>query len=224
MPFRLTNPSTSTSESPEALFRDLRSRTVPGLLSHQADILREYVDTAKDKPDVAFQLPTGSGKTLVGLLLGEWRRRNLKERVVYLCATNQLVHQVTEQANSKYGIGALSFTGSKVDYDSGSKADYLAADAIAVTSYNALFNISPFFENPNIVILDDAHAAENYIADPWSLRIQRFDQQHASLFLAIVGSLKSAIPFSDFNRLTIESNLPLENSWVDKLPTPSYFH
>jgi hypothetical protein len=39
-------------------------------------------------------LPTGSGKTLVGLLIGEWLRRKNKERVVFLCPTRQLVNQV----------------------------------------------------------------------------------------------------------------------------------
>jgi hypothetical protein len=223
MPFRTSPQSTLASESPESLLRDLRSRTVPGLLSHQADILREYVDAALNKPDVAFQLPTGSGKTLVGLLLGEWRRRKFEERVVYLCATNQLVHQVVGQANAKYGIGAIPFTGPKANYAPGSKSDYLNADAIAVTSYSALFNTAPYFENPNIIVLDDAHAAENYIADQWCLRIQRFREEHKSLFVAIVGLLKSVIPWSDFSRLTNEEDVTLEQTWVDKLPTPSFF-
>lgn len=223
MSFKFSKTSSLTSESPEALLRDLRSRTIPGLLSHQADILRDYVDSALDKPDVAFQLPTGSGKTLVGLLLGEWRRRKFTETVVYLCSTNQLVHQVAEQANAKYGIGAIPFTGPKAKYDQVSKTDYLNADAIAVTSYSALFNTSPYFDNPNIIILDDAHAAENYVADQWSLRIQRFDELHASLFLAIVSSLRSVISSTDFDRLTNENAPIYEKTWVDKVPTPLFF-
>ena len=59
----------------------------------------------------AFQLPAGSGKTLVGPLLGEWRRRKNEERVVYLCPTRQLVNQVAEEANTKYGLNVEAFTG-----------------------------------------------------------------------------------------------------------------
>ena len=71
--------------------------------------MRGYADTAVETPDVALQLPTGSGKTLVGLLTAEWRRRRNQERVVYLCTTRQLVNQVVEQAEEKYGLGTLLY-------------------------------------------------------------------------------------------------------------------
>jgi hypothetical protein len=42
MPFKIANKASALStESPEALFRDLRSRKVQGLLAHQADVLRD---------------------------------------------------------------------------------------------------------------------------------------------------------------------------------------
>lgn len=48
---------------------------------------------ALNKTNIALELPTRSGKTLIGLLIGEFRRRKYREKVVYLCPTNQLVHQ-----------------------------------------------------------------------------------------------------------------------------------
>lgn len=156
--------SAASAESPEALFADLRGRTVQGLLAHQADVLREYMATAVDAPDVALELPTGSGKTLVGLLIGEWRRRAHNERVVYLCPTKQLVHQVVAQARDKYGITAVAFTGRKRDYPPADRAAYRDAHAVAVAPYSALFNTAPFFNDAQVIVLDDAHASENYIA------------------------------------------------------------
>jgi len=47
----------------------------------------------------------------VGLMIAEWRRRKNQERVVYLCPTKQLVNQVVEQADEKYGLSVLGFTG-----------------------------------------------------------------------------------------------------------------
>jgi hypothetical protein len=38
-----------------------------------------------------------------------------------------------------------------------------------VTTYSSLFNTNPFFSNPGVIIVDDAHAAENYIASLWTL-------------------------------------------------------
>ena len=108
MAFTIPEKRTVCPDDPESLFRDLRKKTVPGLLSHQADLLRSYLAVHTKHPDIALQLPTGSGKTLVGLLIAEWRRRKYGERVVYLCPTRQLVNQVAEQANGKYGIDVLA--------------------------------------------------------------------------------------------------------------------
>src|SRR5258707_1123569 len=115
MAFKIRAGRGSVPDDPEALLRDLRKKTIPGLLSHQADLIRSYLGTAQKQPDVALQLPTGSGKTLVGLLIGEWRRRKYGERVIYLCPTSQLVNQVAEHATKKYGMDVHAFTGSKQD-------------------------------------------------------------------------------------------------------------
>src|ERR1700730_13117930 len=119
MAFKLPTKKPVCPDDPESLFRDLRKKTVPGLLSHQADLLRSYLAVHTKHPDIALQLPTGSGKTLVGLLIAEWRRRKYGERVVYLCPTRQLVNQVAEEALTKYGMGewVRAFTGSQRGYD-----------------------------------------------------------------------------------------------------------
>lgn len=84
MAFKISEKRTVCPDDPESLFRDLRKKTVPGLLSHQADLLRSYLAVHTKHSDIALQLPTGSGKTLVGLLIAEWRRLKYGERVVYL--------------------------------------------------------------------------------------------------------------------------------------------
>jgi superfamily II DNA or RNA helicase len=81
MAFKLPEKKLPCPDDPEALFRDLRKKTVPGLLSHQADVLRGYIAVHTQYPDIALQLPTGSGKTLVGLLMAEWRRRRYEQRL-----------------------------------------------------------------------------------------------------------------------------------------------
>jgi len=74
---------------------------VGALWSHQADQLRSYAEERRQTPDVALELPTGSGKTLVGLLISEWRRRTLGQRVVYACPTKQFARQVLNKANTR---------------------------------------------------------------------------------------------------------------------------
>lgn len=154
-------------------------------MPHQREIMRTYVASAIDTADVALQLPTGSGKTLVGLLIGEWRRRRNHERILYLCPTNQLVNQVAEQAEEKYGLSVLPFTGPIKNFKPSAKAAYQNGDGIAVTSYKSLFNTNPYFDNADILIVDDAHAGEGYISDLWSIRVERKNPDHETLHIAL---------------------------------------
>jgi hypothetical protein len=221
MAFKLTRKAVATADSPEALFRDLRKRQVAGLLSHQADMLREYQSKALNSRDVALQLPTGSGKTLVGLLIGEWRRRAFQEKVVYICPTRQLAHQVVNQSLDKYGIKANPFVGKQAEYTPDKKAEYEGADTIAVTTYSGLFNINPYFADADVLILDDVHAAESYIASFWSLLVDRNNEKHKSLFNSVLSIISSKLQMTDRVRLQV-ADITRDAQWVDKLATPHF--
>src|SRR5262249_33786525 len=159
-----------------------------------------------------------SGKTLVGLLLAEWRRRKFRERVVYLCPTRQLVNQVVDEASSKYGLSVEAFTGRIKNYSPAAKAAYEGVERVAVTTYNSLFNTNPFFENPEIVIVDDAHAAENYIASQWTVRISRMSTDDEVLFKAVASVLKTVLPQRSYIRMSGGVRSMDDASWVDKIP------
>jgi tetratricopeptide (TPR) repeat protein len=219
MAFKKIRTSKVAIETPEALLHDLRAKTIKGPISHQADMWRNYLDKALEESDVALQLPTGSGKTLVGLILAEWRRQKYNEKVVYLCPTNQLVHQVVEQAENKYGLSVAKFVGKIKDYPLAVKSDYEGADKIAVTSYSALFNTNSFFNDADIIIFDDAHASENYISSLWSLEISRHDDESKALFVAFANLIKNHIPQIDYDRMTNNDSI---EDWVDKLPITSF--
>jgi Rad3-related DNA helicase len=226
MALKRIHQSSNTGETPEEMFRDIKNRKVLGALPHQAAIWREYCKKEFiDSSDIALQLPTGSGKTLVGLGIAEWRRRRFKERVVYLCSTTQLVNQVVEQSHIKYGIRANAFTGSRRDYSPTSKAEYASAEAISVTNYNALFNTNPFFDDADIIILDDAHAAENYISKYWSLLIERFNtkNKHDILFKVLISALRDVITSEQYSRLVSQSPDFRDSQWVEKIPTPYFY-
>lgn len=222
MAFKKSSPSATVPDSPDELFLDLPRRKIPDVMPHQKQIMRTYAKKAVREKDVALQLPTGSGKTLVGLLIGEWRRRKNQERVVYLCPTRQLVNQVLEQAKEKYGLTALGFTGRIRDYDPTDKAKYHNADHIAVTTYSSLFNTNPFFNNADILIVDDAHAAENYVASLWNVEIDRNNGDHKTLHDALSSVIKPLISPINFARLSGKVEGLSDVSWVDKIPTPEF--
>ena len=91
---------------------------------------------------------------------------------------------------------------------------------IAVTTYSALFNTNPFFTDAHLVIVDDAHAAENYVAQLWTVKIEKSNAAHLALFEALSLVLKPQLESHLFTRLTIDPNTSAERAWVDKLPTP----
>jgi hypothetical protein len=219
MAFKKPTTHTSVPESPDRLFRDLPRRKHASLYDHQGQILRTYVSTALTAPDVALQLPTGSGKTSVGLLLAEWRRRKFRDRAVYLCPTRQLVNQVAEEASAKYGLSVEAFTGPVKNYTPAAKAAYIGVERVAVTTYSSLFNTNPFFEDPEVIIVDDAHASENYIARQWAVRISRFSDDDQVLFRAVAGVLKGVLSDSNYTRLTGDWQSIDDVTWVDKVPT-----
>ena len=218
MAFKKAQPQQVVPDSPDKILLDLPRRKIPSVLFHQGEVIREYVAQAVNASDVAMQLPTGSGKTLVGLLIGEWRRRKFNERVVYLCPTRQLVNQVVEQADEQYGLTVHGFTGPSSDYDPSARAEYSNADRMAVTTYSSLFNTNPFFDNPQIIVVDDAHAAENYIASPWTLQIDRVT--HPVVHAAVSGVIKQLLEPMDYARLLGQRDSIADITWVDKIPTP----
>lgn len=172
--FKLGGIKKERPADPEALFRSLTSRSaqIQHAWSHQADIWRAYSSEFEDTRDIALELPTGSGKTLIGLVLAEFRRRARQERVLYLCPTRQLANQVGERA-VEYGIQAKVILSR--EYNDLPK--YQAGDAVGITTYSGLFNTNPRFSDPHVIILDDAHASEDYIANMWSLQLLRSSKE-----------------------------------------------
>lgn len=171
---------------PETLFGELPRRRdgVGALWSHQVDQLRTYSDSHRDAADVALELPTGSGKTLVGLLIGEWRRRDRRDRVVYACPTKQLALQVAA-AGERQGIDVHALIDSHQAWDSRHVTAYTRAEAIAVTTYSHIFNSNSYLADAKTLIFDDAHAAEGYVADAWALEVPRSQPAFNDLFDAL---------------------------------------
>lgn len=218
MAFKSVSTATSAPDSPEKLILELPRRKIKGVLLHQGEVLKAYAERGVDVGDLALQLPTGSGKTLVGLMIAEWRRRKFNEKVLYLCPTKQLVNQVVEQAEDSYGLSLDGFTGEKSSYDPQAKARYQSGDRVAVTTYSSLFNSNPYFVSPDVIIVDDAHSAENYVAELWSLRISR--DEHSVLHQAVASVLKPQLSNTDFGRLMGTMDALSDFGWSDKLSSP----
>ena len=71
--FRIDEPSGAAPAGPESLFWDLKQRPprIQYLWSHQADIFRTWHQNYLTSKDIALELATGTGKTLIGLFIAD---------------------------------------------------------------------------------------------------------------------------------------------------------
>lgn len=215
-PFRTGFNQDDRPSSPEELYGNLRKKQIMYLWSHQADILRNYEEN-EDKQDIAFELPTGTGKTLIGLLIGEYRRKKHNERIVYLCPTRQLAFQVSNLAKD-YGIVAHALVGKQSEYPIDKFSSYITNSSIAITTYSGVFNSNPRIDSPNVIILDDAHSAEGYISSLWTITLRRHRQP--DLFMGFINLIKDSLEPRLFRDL-INDELPyLSMGDIDCVPHP----
>lgn len=205
-------------DTPEDLFYELqRGDEVKKLWSQQADVLRDYHSEYREADDVAFELPTGSGKTLTALLIAEWRRLANRQRVAYLCPTRQLANQATSKAE-EYGLDVSLLIGRSKDHPPEEVTAYTRGDKVAITTYATIFNINPQISEPDTLVLDDAHVAETYVGGNWSLQVDRNVDEN--IFDALVDVLSDELPQKFLERVQRE-DVPMRESSFEHLPLPS---
>jgi len=131
--------------------------------------------------DVILKLGTGAGKTIIGLVYGEYmRRRYPGEPVVFLCTTRQLVDQVCHSAQM-IGVPVETFPAGALPYKS------LEGKSILVCTYDKVFNGRSVFESndirPAAVIMDDVHAGIDRVQQTFSVTVpdEAYDEIRALL-------------------------------------------
>ena len=178
MAFKFIKSETVNFSTPQEMFQDNKMKNILGLIDYQSKMIDNYMHSIRNDgtiidKHVAFELPTGSGKTLIGLLIGEFHRRKYHRKVLFLCPTKQLVAQVCHQAKTYYGINVIEFIGKQTEYSPTDRSDYLLGKKIGVTTYSSFFAASEYFKGTDILIFDDVHSSEHYIADNWSINIKK---------------------------------------------------
>jgi superfamily II DNA or RNA helicase len=148
-----------------------------------------YADKRASTSDVAFELPTATGKTAVGLLIAEWKRQS-QNKVAYLSLTNQLAGQVLEESK-RLGISSADLRGTKDTRSSLEEGRYRTGDTIAVTTYSNLFNINTVLRESDFIVLDDAHGAEQYVADMWTVSANSAKEE--DLYNSLLAALRRGL-------------------------------
>lgn len=206
-----------SSKNPIDLFSQLkRVEKFQGLIHPQVPLLKKYYEVRDDK-NISIQLTTAGGKTLIGLLIAEWRRRPpLNERILYLTPTRQLANQVAVEAK-QLGIPAVVLQGKFRDYLDSDCRKYTSGKAIAISNYYSFFNQYTRFKDsirgngigaPHCLICDDAHAADNIVSSQWSVEIKKF--QDPILYHSILGI------FSNYLTHDISEYLQDDSTYINR--------
>lgn len=151
----------------EDLFDEHATDDVPDLWRWQKEVLSHY---AKTDGDAAVELPTGAGKTLIGLLAGELHRSERRERVAFLAGNKQLAQQVERQARDQE-FEVVRFEGRKHLWDPASIRKYNFGEAIGVMNYWNYFNALPGIEPAGMLILDDVHLLEGRLREMFTVSL-----------------------------------------------------
>ena len=153
----------------------------------QAEIWSKWFES-RDEKDTIIKMNTGSGKTIVGLLILESSRRENKKPTVYILPDKYLVDQVVQEAQ---GLG-LDITVSPDDID------FICGNKILVTNIYTLVNGKTKFgmreneENIPIhtLLIDDVHACTNIIEEQFTIKISKTNILYSKIYAVFESALK----------------------------------
>jgi hypothetical protein len=174
----------------EALLSSFTSEKFQTLRPAQAKVLASYGSDHLETPDLAIEMPTGAGKSLIALLIGEaWRRAG---HTVAVVTGNKALAVQMETEGQGLGVEVTRMEGRGQDIPLSARKRYRRGNSIGVMNYWVMFNSNPVVDSADLLIIDDAHLAEQALAGRFSLRINRYD--HPELFLALVAELSGRLP------------------------------
>jgi hypothetical protein len=163
-------------------FQDLRPAQNVALAGYSA----AHIATS----DLAIEMPTGAGKSLIALLICEaWRQEGA---TVAVLTGNKVLARQMESEGQRLGVPVVRFEGEGSSIPLPARRLYRRAGAIAVMNYWVMFNQNPVIDSADLLVIDDAHLAEGALDSLYSVEIDRYD--HPALFLSLVQDMAQAFP------------------------------
>lgn len=199
---RLKN-SNELSTDPKEIFQELRTdKPYNYLRDVQTEVLDKWHNLESDK-DIIIKMNTGSGKTLVALLILESCIRKGKFPAVYLTPNNQLVHQVISEAK-KFNIAV---TDNANDYEFAQGKKILVTNIYTIFNGKSIFGVNKEKIKIGAVVIDDVHASFSILKDQFTINIS-----DDKLYKEIYSNLKADLKQYDLN----ECNSIFEDNDPDK--------
>ncbi|WP_404392280.1 DEAD/DEAH box helicase family protein [Pseudoalteromonas phenolica] len=157
----------------------------------QSTVLSNWFEQYRDKKDVILKLPTGEGKTLIGLLILQSKINQGKGSCLYICPNKYLADQVRVQAD-EFGIHHCEIS------EVGLPEDFINGEKILITHAQTVFNgrstnfgIGKESIEVENILLDDAHSCIETIKSASTFRIPRTSDCYRELLQLFGDALKS---------------------------------
>lgn len=153
------------------------------LRSVQSDVLNEW-HSRRGETDIIVKMNTGSGKTLVGLLMLQSVLHEQLGPALYLCPNKQLVEQVHRTAQA---VNLPTIVGEE---RGDLPPEFLNSEAIFVTTFKKLFNGKSKFGIPGAfrqvvdlggVLVDDAHSCLTLARENVTLTFEAGTEEYKKL-------------------------------------------
>lgn len=179
--------------NPVQLFDELNLNPhgqIKELWNVQKEVLNIYYSSLKDKKKIAIELPTGSGKSIIGLLILEmWRRAD--KRVAILVSSIALGEDMARRC-SDLGIESASIWGKwRTDITPRERLrnikKYKRKQAIGIINYWA-YMLGTDIAKPDLLIIDDADSFENLLINQYSVVISK--EKDEDIFNQVINALR----------------------------------
>ncbi|MDF2020012.1 MULTISPECIES: DEAD/DEAH box helicase family protein [unclassified Bacillus (in: firmicutes)] len=205
----------------------------------QSTVLEKWFVDHREKKNTVIKMNTGSGKTVVGLLILKSYLNENKGPAVYIVPDNYLVEQVIIEATD---------LGIPVTKDPRSN-EFIKGQEILITNMHriingrSVFGVEEIKQNIGCMIIDDAHACIKVAETQFSISIPRDSDLYHNLLTIFEDSIKlqsetryleikdgekgsqQLIPFWDWNQnLTQVRNILHQNKDNETLSNKSLFY
>jgi hypothetical protein len=164
----------------------------------QSTVFDKWFTEHRDSKNTVIKMNTGSGKTVVGLLILKSYLNENKGPAVYVVPDNYLVEQVIDEAKD-LGISVTKDPKS-IEFKKGN--EILITNMHRVINGRSIFGVEEIKQNIGCMIIDDAHACIKVAESQFAITIPRESNLYSELLTLFAESIKQQ---SETRYLEIES-------------------